>query len=38
MTDEQCQIFFAVKEAIDEDGGMFAIDAPGETLKPVILK
>ena len=31
MTDEQRKIFFAVKEAIDGDGGMFAIDAPGET-------
>ena len=32
MTDEQNQIFFAVKEAIDGDGGMFAMDAPGKTL------
>ena len=31
MTDEQHKIFIAVKEAIDGDGGMFAIDAPGET-------
>ena len=31
MNDEQQQIFFAVKEAIDGDGGMFAINAPGDT-------
>ena len=31
LNDEQHQIFHAVKKAIDGDGGMFLIDAPGET-------